>query len=157
MSTYLVVAHQTLASPELIETLGDIAGKDAGAEFALLVPATPVSHLLAWEEGESRELARRRAAEAREILEGAGLAVVRANVGDHLPMDAVTADISQHPDYAGIIVSTFPTTLSRWLKMDLPQRLQRAFPDIPVRHIIAEPGLAVPAAIGGGRLGDTSP
>jgi hypothetical protein len=33
-----------------------------------------------------------------------------------------------------VLVSTLPTGLSRWLKCDLPQRIQRAV-DAPVHHI----------------------
>src|SRR4029450_4517471 len=42
-----------------------LAAADPAAEFTLLVPATPTGHLLHnWEEGEARDLARRRAREA---------------------------------------------------------------------------------------------
>ena len=53
MSNYLVVAHQTATSPELLRRASEIADRDSGALFTLLVPATPVVHLLTWEEGET--------------------------------------------------------------------------------------------------------
>ena len=53
MSNYLVVAHQTATSPELLRR-ASVADRDSGALFTLLVPATPVVHLLTWEEGETQ-------------------------------------------------------------------------------------------------------
>jgi hypothetical protein len=65
MARYLIVAHQTAGSPELLERVRALAAADPEAEFTLLVPATPTGHLLHnWEEGEARQLARRRATEA---------------------------------------------------------------------------------------------
>jgi hypothetical protein len=61
MGRYLVVAHQTAAGPRLREALQQQAAIDPGATFVVLVPATPVRHLLTWEEGETRAVAMRRA------------------------------------------------------------------------------------------------
>ena len=46
MARYLVVAHQTVTSPELLEKVRVIREQQKDAEFVLLVPATPVRHLL---------------------------------------------------------------------------------------------------------------
>ena len=46
MGLYLVVAHQTAASPELLEAVRKVMARELEAEFVLLVPATPVTHLL---------------------------------------------------------------------------------------------------------------
>ena len=46
MAKYLVVAHETVTNPKLIDQLRAIQKDDAQAEFVLLVPATPVRHLL---------------------------------------------------------------------------------------------------------------
>jgi hypothetical protein len=67
MTKYLVVAHQTASSPELLDKLKELAREDAEAEFVLLVPATPVRHLLASVEGEARAAAQS-AAEAAKTL-----------------------------------------------------------------------------------------
>jgi hypothetical protein len=42
-----------------------------------------------------------------------------------------------------IIVSTLPHGPSRWLVGDVPKRLAKAFPDIPVHHVLgaSEPAL----------------
>ena len=72
MARILIVAHQTAGSPELLERVRALAADDPAADFTLLVPATPTGHLLHnWEEGEARQLARRRAAEALETLTAA--------------------------------------------------------------------------------------
>lgn len=46
MARYLVIAHETVTNPVLSERLQEIQEQDPGAEFTLLVPATPVRHLL---------------------------------------------------------------------------------------------------------------
>ncbi|MDT0353156.1 hypothetical protein [Pseudonocardia charpentierae] len=46
MARYLVVAHETVTSPELLKAVRGVRDQDAEAEFVLLVPATPVRHLL---------------------------------------------------------------------------------------------------------------
>ena len=52
MTRYLVVAHQTATSLELLEKVTEIANGDPHSTFTILVPATPVQHLLVWEDGE---------------------------------------------------------------------------------------------------------
>jgi hypothetical protein len=46
VARYLVVAHQTVTNPELLKQVRSVKEKDEQAEFVLLVPATPVRHLL---------------------------------------------------------------------------------------------------------------
>jgi hypothetical protein len=46
MARYLVVAHETVSSPLLLDAVRGVRKQDAEAEFVLLVPATPVRHLL---------------------------------------------------------------------------------------------------------------
>lgn len=140
MGRYLVVANQTASSPELLSKLRELAAEDAGAEFVLLVPATPVRHSLSGTvEGESIELARRAGEAARALWEQNGLKTNRIEVGDLVPPRAVEDDLREHPThYEGIIVSTFPLGVSRWLKLDVPHQMQRRF-DIPVIHVVAQP------------------
>ena len=138
MARYLIVAHQTAGSPELLERVRALAGGDPGAEFTLLVPATPTGHLLHnWEEGEARQLARRRASEATATLSAAGIPVAAARVGSHSPLEAVGDELQAHPGYDRIVLSTFPPGVSRWLKGNLPAILERRF-RLPVDHVIAQ-------------------
>jgi hypothetical protein len=136
MARHLIVAHQTAGSLELVDRVLELAERDPKAEFVLLVPATPTGHLLHWEEGEARQLAALRAREASEALRNAGVEVVAARVGSHSPLEAVADELGTQPDYAGIVVSTFPPGLSRWLRIDLPNQLRRRF-RLPVEHVVA--------------------
>jgi LmbE family N-acetylglucosaminyl deacetylase len=141
MARHLIVAHQTAGSPELVDRVRQLAERDPEAEFVLLVPATPTSHLLTWEEGEARQLAGLRAREASEALRAAGVEVVAARVGSHSPLEAVGDELRTEPGYAGIVLSTFPPGLSRWLKGDLPNQLRRRY-RLPVEHVVAAPAHA---------------
>jgi hypothetical protein len=131
MARYLIVAHQTACSPELLERVKSLAAADPAAEFTLLVPATPTGHLLHnWEEGEARQLARRRAGEAMATLAEAG-------VGSHSPLEAVSDELQARPGYDRIVLSTFPPGVSRWLKGNLPAILERRF-RLPVDHVTSQ-------------------
>ena len=72
MAQYLIVAHQTATSPELLDRVSELVGEDLMASFTILVPAIPVVHLLTWEEGETNEIASQKALEARTLFEGRG-------------------------------------------------------------------------------------
>jgi len=135
MARYLIVAHQTAGSPELLERVKELAAGDPAAEFTLLVPATPTDHLLHnWEEGEARQLARRRAEEATRRLTEAGVNVTAARIGSHSPLEAVGDELMARPGYDRIVLSTFPPGISRWLKGNLPAILERRF-RLPVDHV----------------------
>jgi hypothetical protein len=136
---YLVVAHQTADSPELREQLLALTREDSVAEFTVLVPATPPSNLLVWEEGEAKEIARQRAEESQRSLEQAGLRVDAARVGDHEPLQAIGDELEAHRGYKVIVISTFPAGVSRWLKMDLVSRARRSFPRLRIIHVVSEP------------------
>jgi hypothetical protein len=137
MARYLIVAHQTAGSPELLERVKALAGADPAAEFTLLVPATPTGHLLHnWEEGEARELARGRAQDATRRLTEAGVTVAAARVGSHSPLEAVGDELQARPGYDRIVLSTFPPGVSRWLKGNLPAILERRF-RLPVDHVVS--------------------
>src|SRR5437764_8375321 len=113
MSRYLVTAHQTALSQPLIEAVRSLAGRDSGAEFVLLVPATRVEHLLTWTEGESREIARRAGETARRRLSAAGVRVTAVRVGDPSPLQAIDDQLRDDPPYDALIISTLPRRASR--------------------------------------------
>ena len=138
MARYLIVAHQTACSPELLARVKELAAGDQAAEFTLLVPATPSGHLLHnWEEGEARQLARRRAEDATRRLAEAGIPVAAARVGSHSPLEAVGDELQARPGYDRIVLSTFPPGVSRWLKGNLPAILERRF-RLPVEHVTSQ-------------------
>ena len=140
MARYLVVAHQTAGSPELREQLLTLSRDDPAAEFTMLVPATPPSNLLVWEEGEAKEIAHRRAEESQRLIEQAGLKVRAARVGDHEPLQAIGDELEAHSGYRALVISTLPPGVSRWLKMDLVSRARRSFPRLRIFHVVSEPG-----------------
>jgi hypothetical protein len=135
MARYLLVAHQTAQSDELIAAAVGLAREDPLAEFSLIVPATPVTSLLVWEEGETTELARRHAAAARARLEQRGLRIVDARPADPDPMAAIEDELHDGHVFAGIVVSTLPAGMSRWLRMDVISRVRRNFPRHRVIHV----------------------
>ncbi len=137
MARYLLVAHQTAQSDELIAAAQQLALEDTQAEFCLLVPATPIASLLVWEEGETLELARRHTVEARARLEGHGLRIVDARPADQDPMAAIADELHDGQVFAAVVVSTLPAGMSRWLKMDVTSRVRRNFLRHRVIHVEA--------------------
>jgi hypothetical protein len=137
MGRYLLVAHQTAESKELIAAARDLAHHDPQATFTLVVPATPVGDLLTWEEGETNDLARRRAESAAQILQRDGLTLTRVEIGDADPVVAVDDEFLSRGRYDGLVISTLPAGASRWIKMDVVSRLQRKRPDLRVIHVAA--------------------
>ncbi len=132
MANILVVANRTAECEELQRALMDRAAKGE-AKFTLLVPATP--HGVAWaadmhagsEEAVSHEH------KAVEKLRAAGLDI-EGMVGDPDPAAAVQ-DACNLGSYDEVIVSTLPTHLSKWLRMDLPRKVAHAT-GLPVTHVV---------------------
>jgi hypothetical protein len=136
MAAYLLVAHQTAESDELLAAARELHGQDPHARFTMLVPATPVDHLLVWEEGETRELARRAAETAAARLRSHGLEVVEATVGDPDPVHAIGDELRRRRHrYHAIVLSTLPAGVSRWLRMDAVSRVRRRYPKMRVVHV----------------------
>lgn len=134
---YLVVAHQTAASAELQQHLTRLATEDADARFTLVVPATDPAHLLVWEPGEAHSIAGSKAEMARQKLVDAGVPVVRTQVGDAEPMQAIRDELRVHPGmHDAIILCTLPPGVSRWIGLDLPTLASQQF-TVPVTHIVA--------------------
>lgn len=135
MARYLAVAHQTSESDDFIKAVHSAVADDPEAQVVLVVPATPVKHLLdAYTEGQGEKIAEEKASSARKRLEAAGIPIEDARVGDPRPFEAVI-DALNLSDYDEIIVSTFPKGISQWLHMDaihrLEQRLRR-----PITHVV---------------------
>jgi nucleotide-binding universal stress UspA family protein len=133
MTRLLAVAHQTAETDEFLEAVRSAAASDC--EVVLLIPATPVKHLTSWTSGESRAIAREKADAVRRLLQGSGVTVSDARVGDPDPYQAIL-DVVAIDDFDRVIVSTFPPGISRWLGADLINRLGRSL-DMPITHIVA--------------------
>jgi hypothetical protein len=130
----LVVANRTAGSPELLEALKERAA-EGPVKFHLLVPSTP--HGVSWaadmHSGGSEAEAHVRA--AVEQLRAEGLEVDEGKVGDPDPVAAVE-DAVNFKEFDEIIVSTLPKHLSKWLRVDLPHRVEHATGK-PVTHVVA--------------------
>lgn len=135
MRSYLVVANQTLGGEHLVEKVRECVG-EGPCRFRIVVPATPPQDHLTWTEGHARSLAQARLDEAIARFRRIG-AEVDGEVGDPKPMLAIL-DALQEAEFDEIILSTLPPGPSRWLRQDLPHRVQRAF-NLPVTHVVARP------------------
>jgi hypothetical protein len=128
---YLVVANQTLGGPHLLSLLRELA--EQPSSFHVLVPATPPRDHL-WTEGEARTIAHRRLDDALERFRSVGIEAT-GEVGDERPLQALD-DVLEREAFDEIVLSTFPPGMSRWLRLDLPHRIQATY-RLPVRHVIA--------------------
>jgi hypothetical protein len=130
----LVVANRTAGSPELIEALKERASRGE-VKFHLLVPATPHGVTWATDMHAGASEAEQDVRASVERMRGEGLEVDDGKVGDPDPVAAVE-DAVNFKEFDEIIVSTLPKHLSKWLKLDLPHRVERATGK-PVRHVEA--------------------
>ena len=137
MRRYLVVAHQTLSSPELLEEMTSRAGTEE-TTFHLLVPVYHGEPGLTWTEGHDREVALRHLDAALSRMTANGLTAT-GEVGSDSPVESVVDVLLRDgEDFDEIIVSTLPRTVSKWLKIDAPSRIQR-YTKLPVHHVIGHP------------------
>jgi GABA permease len=134
-TSVMVVANVTADSDELLEAL--IRRADSGAvEFTLLAPATGGGP-------EGRAAARQKLEAALNRMREAGLEV-QGSVGDADPIVAVQ-EAWDPRRFDEVVVSTLPTNVSRWLRVDLPHRLER-ITGHSVRHIVAADPRPAPQA-----------
>jgi hypothetical protein len=136
MRRYLVVAHQTLGSPELRDAMLTRLS-EGPCTFHLLVPQRQAGSGMSWTEGERRAVAEEALEVARVDLTGHGFAVT-GEVGDVNAAYAVSdVLIREGADaFDEIIISTLPLGISRWVHLDVPARVSRAT-ERPVTHVVA--------------------
>ncbi len=138
----LVVANRTAESDELLAALRERAGRGRAA-FTLLVPAT--AHGVAWAadmHSGSPEAEHHMAAAVQRMRE-AGLEV-EGQVGDPDAYSAVQDAINLDGPFDEVVVSTLPTHVSKWLKLDLPNRVRR-LSGVPTTHVLASEASEAPA------------
>lgn len=159
MRTVLVVANQTLGGPRLIEQLRARIQGDEPHRFLVVVPETrPEHYAMTWSiEGmplldpaltelhELEQLAHERAQGRLDrtldhirSLGGEG----EGWLGDPDPQRAVERAVEEH-DVDEILLSTLPPGISRWLRLDLPSRLERSL-DVPITVVEAAEEDTVP-------------
>ena len=122
MARYLVIANQTLAAEELATKVRECLAAGP-CTFHIIVPATHPKDHATWTEGAAQAIAERRLKAALERFRGFG-AEVDGEVGDPSPMLCVR-DAIRDQSFDAVILSTLPPGPSRWLKQDLPHRIER--------------------------------
>jgi hypothetical protein len=132
----LVVANKTAASPALLDAVRERAAKGP-CEFALLVPNTTHGlHKVVDPEDQSQSEAEATIELAVPLLEeAAGGAPVDAMIGVPEPLAAIQDAVNLH-GFDEIIVSTLPTRVSKWLRLDLPHKV--AGLGLPVTTVTAK-------------------
>ncbi len=130
----LVVAHRTAATPALLDAVRDRAAR-GDATFTLLVPhVAPGLHRVTDPEDADHGEAEAVLELALPLLREAAGSQVEGMVGDHEPLAAIQDAINLH-GFDEIIISTLPTRVSKWLKLDLPSKA--AGLGVPVTTVIA--------------------
>lgn len=147
MARYLIVANQTIGGEQLTAKLDELSGAGP-CTFRFLVPVTDTEGLHQWDyppidrvipdahqiaaalaQGRlDHELARLR----RSGIDASGEVVEALPVGR-------AQELLDEEHFDGVVVSTLPRRLSRWLVMDLPHRIAR-LSDVPVTHVEGNAG-----------------
>ena len=139
----LVVANKTAATPNLIDAVRERAARGP-CEFTLLVPnATHGLHKLVDPEDQEQTEAETTIELALPLLEQAAGRPVDAMVGVPEPLAAIQDAVNLH-GFDEVIISTLPTRVSKWLRLDLPHKV--AGLGLPVTTVTATSREEVPAA-----------
>lgn len=147
MSRYLIVANQTIGGEQLTAKLDELAAAGP-CELWFLVPVTDTEGLHQWDYPpidrvipDAHQIA---AALAQGRLEHELARLKRSGVEaggevvDALPIARVQ-ELLHDGRFDGVVVSTLPRRLSRWLVMDLPHRIAR-ISEVPVAHVEGNAG-----------------
>ena len=117
----LVVANKTAATPALLEAVRERASRGP-CEFTLLVPNTTHGlHKVVDPEDQSQSEAEATIELALPLLEDAAGGPVDAMIGVPEPLAAIQDAVNLH-GFDELIISTLPSRVSKWLKLDLPHK-----------------------------------
>ncbi len=147
MAVYLIVANQTIGGDQLTAKLDELTSAGP-CTFRFLVPVTDTEGLHQWDYPPIDRLIpdahRIAAALAQGRLEHELARLRRAGIEasgevvDALPIRRAQELLDQE-HFDGIVVSTLPRRLSRWLVTDLPHRVAR-LTDVTVTHVEGNAG-----------------
>ena len=147
MAVYLIVANQTIGGEQLTAKLDELAGQSPCA-FRFLVPVTdtegqhqwdypPIDRLIPDAHRIAAALAQGRLEHELARLRRAGIDAA-GEVVEALPVRRAQELLAEE-HFDGIVVSTLPRRLSRWMLTDLPHRLAR-LSDVPFTHVEGNAG-----------------
>jgi hypothetical protein len=147
MALYLIVANQTLGGEQLTAKLDELA-TTGSSTFRFLVPVTdaegthqwdypPIDRLIPDAHQIARVLAEARLEHELARLRLSGIEA-SGEVVDTLPVDRAQ-ELLHEGHFDGVVVSTLPRRLSRWLIRDLPHRIA-SVADVPVTHVEGNAG-----------------
>jgi flavin-binding protein dodecin len=158
MANYLVVANQTLGGAALARRVDQIVAADRDARFVIVAPVVAQTVLpteiggvmggVAVLDVETQQYLERdadeRLAALVDWLQAKGVPAHGTTVlGDPLPtIERLVGD--QAVDE--VVVSTLPSRISRWLRVDLSRRIQRRI-DVPVTTVTADDTGVLPDAV----------
>jgi len=131
----LVVANETVAGEELMQTIGDLALAEK-TEFFVVCPALN-SRLKTWtsDEDGARAEAQKRLDASLGRLDSVGIEA-RGSIGDLDPLVAIEDAVRTfHPDE--ILLSTHPPGRSHWLERGVVQAVRDRY-DVRVTHVIVD-------------------
>jgi hypothetical protein len=136
MKTILVVANETLAGAKLLETVKErVEDADGDARVVVCVPRNRPRHGNIIYDDFVFDAAKVRIDLARRFLRAEGIQAL-GDIGDPDPYTATMDAVAEHhPDE--IIISTFPATVSGWLRRDIVERIEQAS-RLPVTHVIQD-------------------
>jgi hypothetical protein len=128
----LVVAHQTAATPALLEAVRERA-RTGPATFHLVVPRQAHGmHKVVDPQDTGDGEANQVLADALPQLGEAAGGTITGSLGDAEPLCAIQ-DAVNLGSYDEIIISTLPRRVSRWLKLDLVSKTRAL--GLPVTHV----------------------
>ena len=129
----LIVANRTAATPTLLDHVKRLA-RERPSRFWLLIPDAPKSEHSDW----TMEL-------ALPLLDRAAGGTVEGLTGGDDPFEAIRRAVADG-DYDEIVISTLPARVSKWLRRDLPRRVEGL--GLPVTVITPERQQRSPDPVG---------
>jgi hypothetical protein len=140
----LVVAHQTAATEGLIVAVRERAARSP-ARFHLVVPrhAHGMHKVVDPQDANDQEAQEVLDRALPKLTEAAG-GPVTGSIGDAEPLSAIH-DAVNLSSFDEIIISTLPSRLSRWLRLDIVSKTRAL--GLPVTHIEATSRSETPAAV----------